>query len=50
MSAKSIRLIGAMAVTMLWVIPAFGQTTSTALRFTADGQPVLIPHTIGSVG
>ena len=34
-----------LTVTMFWLIPAFGQTTSTALRFTADGQQVLIPHT-----
>ena len=30
---------------MFWLIPAFGQTPSTALRFTADGQQVLVPHT-----
>ena len=34
-----------LTVTMFWLIPAFGQTPSTALRFTADGQQVLVPHT-----
>ena len=34
-----------LTVTMFWLIPAFGQTTSTALRFSADGQQVLVPHT-----
>jgi Concanavalin A-like lectin/glucanases superfamily/FG-GAP-like repeat len=34
-----------LTVTMFWLIPAFGQTPSTALRFTADGHQVLVPHT-----
>ena len=43
MSARVIQLIAAMA--MFSIIPAFGQIPSGALRFTADGQYVLVPHT-----